>query len=78
MARDRKNDDHRKQTEREVGRKLGPNEVVDHVDEDKENSSKANRRIMSRSEHTKHHNRRRVTGQLKRALSMVKRGEKLF
>lgn len=76
--RDRPNDNHRRLTEAELGRKLGPNELVDHVNEDKDDNSKANRRVMARGEHTAHHNRRRTTGQLVKALSMFKRGEKRY
>lgn len=76
--RDRPNERHRELTEAELGRKLRPDEVVDHVNEDKADNSKANRRVMARGEHTAHHNRRRVTGQLVKALSMVRRGEKSY
>ncbi len=38
VMRDRPNDIHRTLTEQRLGRKLGPNEVVDHADEDKTNN----------------------------------------
>lgn len=76
--RDRPNDQHRTLTEREIGRKLKPNEVVDHVNENKDDNSKANRRVMARGEHTAHHNRRRTTGQLVKALNMFRKGEKSY
>ncbi len=76
--RDRPTDEHRRLTEAELGRKLQRNEIVDHVNEDKSDNSKANRRVMQRGEHTAHHNRRRTTGQLVKALSMYKRGEKRY
>ncbi len=76
--RDRPNDRHRTLTERELGRTLGPNEVVDHVNEDKTDNTPANRRVVERGAHTAHHNRRRSVGRLVKALTMHKRGEKLY
>lgn len=78
--RDRKNDNHRKLTEQELGRKLGTNEVVDHINTDKTDNSRGNRRVMSRSDHTRRHNKpaARRLAKLQRALTMHKRGEKLY
>jgi hypothetical protein len=78
--RDRPNDQHRTRTAAEIGRSLGPDEVVDHVDEDKTNNARENRRVMGRGAHTSMHNRQRRTSlpALKKALSMDKRGEKLY
>ena len=76
--RDHPNEQHRTLTEREIGRKLKSNEVVDHVNENKDDNSKANRRVMPRGEHTAHHNRRRATGQLVKALNMFRKGEKSY
>lgn len=80
MARDRKSDQHRRLTQAELGRKLGPNEVVDHVDGDKENNTKMNRRVMSRSEHSRMHasRERKQTDKLRKALTMDRRRERLY
>jgi hypothetical protein len=76
--RDRPNDEHRRALEAKLGRKLLPSEIADHVNEDKGDNSPANLRPMDRGEHTAHHNRRRTTGQLVKALSMFRRGEKSY
>lgn len=76
--RDRPNDHHRTLTERELGRKLGPNEVVDHVDEDKANNRRDNRRVMSRADHTKQHNAGRPLSRLRAALRAVREGKKQY
>lgn len=76
--RDRKSDAHRTMTERELGRKLGPNELVHHVNEDKTDNSKANRQVESRSAHTTRHNKTRGVGRLVKALTMHKRGERVY
>mgnify|MGYP001606334774 CR=1 FL=1 len=78
--RDRPNDHHRQQTEREIGRRLGPDEVVDHVDTDKANNAKGNRRVMSRGAHSKHHTDPgvRTLAKLKRALTIMVRREKAY
>ncbi len=78
MARDRKSDAHRRLTEQELGRKLGPNEIVHHIDEDKTNNSKQNRMVESRGVHTTRHNKTRGLGKLRKALTMHHRGEKLY
>ena len=38
-----------------LGRKLGFNEIVHHKDEDRANNEIENLKLMSRSEHSKHH-----------------------
>lgn len=78
--RDRKSDEHRTRTERELGRKLKTDEVVDHIDTDKTNNAKTNRRVMSRSDHTKRHNQpsERTHAKLVKALTMVRDGRKLY
>ncbi len=76
--RDRKTDEHRTVASRRAGRKLGPDEVVDHVDEDKTNNQPHNLRPMPRGAHTTHHNKTRSLGRLRKALTMHKRGEKLY
>jgi hypothetical protein len=76
--RDRKSDHHRSLTEVELGRKLKTSEVVDHVNEDKADNSKTNRRVMERGEHTRMHNKARGTSKLRAALRMVKEGKRLY
>lgn len=76
--RDRTSDAHRTMTERELGRTLGPNEVVDHVDEDKTNNAKENRRVMPRGAHTTMHNKTRGLSKLRAALRMVREGRKSY
>lgn len=76
--RDRKSDAHRTIASRAAGRKLTPSEVVDHVDEDKANNTPANLRVMGRGAHTTHHNRTRHVSRLRKALAMVKKGERLY
>lgn len=77
--RDRKNDTtHRQIASRAAGRKLTPNEVAHHLDEDKSNNASSNLLVESRSAHTKRHNRTRSLGRLRKALTMAKRGERLY
>lgn len=76
--RDRKSDAHRTTTERRLGRKLGPDEIVHHGDEDKSNNSPDNLSVEGRADHTRRHNRTRSLGKLRKALTMHKRGEKLY
>lgn len=52
--------------------------VRHHKDEDKTNNSKENLAVETRGEHTAHHNRNRGLSKLRKALTMVKRGEKLY
>lgn len=76
--RDRPNDTHRRVLEAKLGRPLKGNEIADHANEDKADNSPANLRPMDRGQHAAHHNRRRTTGKIVKALSMVKRSEKLY
>lgn len=77
--RDRPNDDHRKVAQAAIGRALLPSEVVDHRDENKANNTTANLRVMDRAAHTAEHNRTRGgLSRLRKSLSMVDRGEKLY
>lgn len=46
---------HRVEMERILGRKLGPDEVVHHIDGDKRNNSPSNLKVMTRSEHSRYH-----------------------
>jgi hypothetical protein len=61
---------HRAVAEAKLGRKLKPNEVVDHHDQDKANNSPANLSAQDRGAHTAHHNRpgERTLGRLRKAL----------
>lgn len=76
--RDRKSDAHRNVAAKKIGRKLAPNEVVDHKDEDKENNAPNNLAIKSRSEHTVEHNKTRHVSRLRKALAMQRKGHKLY
>ena len=48
-------DEHRLIMEKSLGRKLTFNEIVHHDDTDKSNNSPENLKLMTRSEHMKHH-----------------------
>lgn len=76
--RDRKSDAHRAIAEKKVGRKLGPNEVVDHADEDKTNNAETNLAVKPRSKHTSEHNRARPLSRLRASLRMVNESRKLY
>lgn len=76
--RDRPNDQHRKVAEAVAGRKLGPDEVVDHKDEDKANNAPANLKVEPRGRHTGKHNANRPLSQLRAALRMTKEKRKLY
>ena len=79
--RDRRDDDaHRDALERKLGRPLGPDEVADHRDGDQENNAPANLEVKTRSEHSRRHADPAVKTQmkLKKALTMVRRKEKLY
>jgi hypothetical protein len=76
--RDRKSDAHRGVVEKRIGRKLTPNEVVDHINEDKTDNADANLRIKARGKHTADHNRARPLSRLRKSLRMVKDGSKLY
>lgn len=78
--RDRTSDRHRQVLERKLGRKLGKDEVSDHINADKHDDSPSNLRPMSRSEHSRSHSEpgRRSLAQLQKSLTMHKRGDKLY
>jgi hypothetical protein len=76
--RDRPNDQHRQIAEAKIGRKLGPNEVVDHADEDKTNNAPSNLEVEQRGAHTAAHNRARGLSRLRASLRMVKEGKKVY
>ena len=78
MARDRKSDQHRTLTEQRHGRKLGPDEIVHHKNEDKADNSDDNLEVVPRGKHTTDHNRSRPLSKLRKALTMHLRGEKLY
>ncbi len=56
----------------------GPGEVRHHKDEDKSNNSPLNLEVKDRRAHTADHNRTRTLGKLRKALTMPRRGEKLY
>ena len=76
--RDRKSDQHRVLTQQRLRRKLGYNEVVDHVNEDKTDNTPSNLVVKSRSAHTTGHNKRRSLSRLRASLRMVKEGRKSY
>jgi hypothetical protein len=77
-VRDRKSDAHRKVAERKVGRKLPPDIVVDHLDEDKTNNAPGNLDPKPRGAHTAMHNRSRGVSKLKASLRMPNERKKLY
>ena len=76
--RDRPSDRHRTLTEREAGRPLGPDEVVHHKNEDKDDNSPENREVVPRGQHTAQHNKARGLSRLRRALAMPIHKERLY
>jgi len=74
--RDRPSDQHRVLTEQRLGRKLGPNELVDHANEDKTDNSPTNLNVQARGAHTAHHNKTRGLGRLRKALRITRGTEK--
>ena len=56
--------EHREKMEQYLGRKLEKNEVVHHKDGNRHNNDLDNLEVMSRSEHTRLHNRLRVQQKL--------------
>lgn len=78
--RDRKSDAHRTIAERGAGRKLASSEDVHHKDEDKDNNAPANLEPMPHGKHSSETNRSRHTSlhKLRKALTMQKRGERLY
>lgn len=51
---------HRRAAKNKLGRELNPNEVVHHVNGDKLDNRYANLEVMTRSEHTRLHNKQRA------------------
>ncbi len=77
--RDRKSDTaHRAIAEQKVGRKLAPNEVVDHLNEDKEDNVPTNLDVKTRGAHTAAHNRARPLSRLRASLRMHREGKKIY
>lgn len=70
--RDRKSDAHMKVVP------AGPGMIRHHKDEDKENNAPGNLEVEPRGKHTADHNRARGLSKLRKALTMQKRGEKLY
>lgn len=70
--RDRKSDAHMKVVP------AGPGMVRHHENEDKTDNAPTNLKVESRGEHTARHNRTRGLGRLRKALTMDKRGERLY
>ena len=77
--RDRSSDTaHRRAAEAKLGRRLQPDEVVDHLNEDKADNSPSNLVTKSRSVHTTEHNRTRGLSKLRASLRMVREKKKLY
>lgn len=53
-------------------------EIRHHKDEDKSNNAPSNLEPVDRGKHTADHNRARGLGKLRKALTMHRRGEKLY
>jgi hypothetical protein len=62
---------HRAVAEAKLGRKLKPNEVVDHADEDKANNTPSNLSAEDRGRHTARHNANRHLSKLRHALRVT-------
>jgi hypothetical protein len=67
---------HRAVAEAKLGRKLKPNEVVDHANEDKADNSPANLSAQDRGRHTARHNANRGLSKLRHALRVTQNKEK--
>lgn len=77
--RDRPSDQHRRVAEQVTGRKLTPDEIVHHRDEDKSNNAQTNLEVEPRGDHTTRHNKTRGLGRLRKALRLTQgREEKLY
>lgn len=78
--RDRPNDKHRTIASARAGRKLGRDEVVDHIDEDKTNNRPDNLRVVARADHSRQHATNKAAGvsKLRKALRMVREGKKAY
>ena len=77
--RDRPSDTaHRRAAEAKLRRKLRPDEVVDHLNEDKTDNSPINLAVKSRSVHSAGHNRTRTLSKLRAALRMMQEKKRLY
>lgn len=78
--RDRKSDIHRQIGQAKAGRKLGPDEIVHHADEDKANNSPTNLSVKDRAKHSAEHASKAGVGlrKLRQSLRMVREGRKLY
>lgn len=76
--RDRPNDRHRAIASRKMGRPLRKDEDVSHNDDDKSNNDSSNLTVMKHGEHSSHTGRTGSLRKLRKALTMHKRGEKLY
>lgn len=79
--RDRPDNAHRRAAEQKTSKTLTPDELVHHRDQDKSNNTSSNLDVMSRSDHTREHNRRetRTLGHLRRSLNIANgTGSKLY
>ena len=77
--RDRKSDTaHRRAAEAKLGRTLRPDEVVDHLNEDKADNTRINLDVKSRSVHSAGHNRTRGLSKLRASLRMIKERKRLY
>ena len=77
--RDRPSDTaHRYAAEAKLGRKLRPDEVVDHLNEDKADNTPINLVVKARNVHTSEHNRRRPLSKLRAALRMEREQKQLY
>jgi hypothetical protein len=69
MPRDRRSDRHRVIGSAKEGRKLNPNEVVHHVNEDKNDNHPDNLETKDRGTHTSRHNRTRTAARIRKVMS---------
>lgn len=76
--RDRPTDEHRAIASRKMGRPLHKGEDVAHSDDDKSNNDPSNLTVMAHGEHSSHTGRTGSLRKLRKALTMHKRGEKLY
>ena len=77
--RDRSSDTaHRRAAEAMLRRKLAPDEVVHHANEDKADNSPINLNVKRRSVHSAGHNRTRSLSKLRASLRMVREKKRLY